>query len=108
MYRIPNSVKKEAIIALIMHNNGFKGTTETGLNRAKQLATNNYISKDDAINMKNWFARHNHTSKPNYDLWVNKGKPILNTSKGKWRGAKSYLAWGGESADKWLKSLNLR
>ena len=41
---------------------GFKGATDTGWKRAKQLSTKSEISIEDLRYMRNWYARHVVTS----------------------------------------------
>jgi hypothetical protein len=46
-----------------MHLDGFDGA-ETGWERGRQLAMQQYISPEDVRVIRNWFARHKHVSRP--------------------------------------------
>ncbi len=113
MVKIPNNVKKEAKLGLKLINAGFKGGTETGFKRATQLSKNDKINISDLADMRTWFARHGPdavnggTSYPGYCKWINDGKP-KNKDFNLYRGAVSWLIWGGDEAYLWLKSSNIR
>ena len=114
MIPIPSNVKKEAKIGLTLLRNGYKGGTTTGWNRAKQLASQKYIDLNSLMVMRAWFARHGPdarnggTSYPGYRKWVTNGKPMDQTHRNKYRGAVSWLIWGGDAAYKWLKTNKVR
>lgn len=114
MIRIPSNVKHEAKIGLTLLQNGFKGGTTTGWNRATQLATQKYIDLESLMIMRAWFARHGPdarnggTSFPGYCRWVKNGKPMHKKYRNEYRGAVSWLIWGGNSAYKWLKTKKVR
>lgn len=114
MILIPESVKQQARLGLILLRNGYKGGTKTGWNRAKQLASNKYIDLNSLMVMRAWFARHGPdarnggTSYPGYRKWIEHGKPIDRRYKNKYRGAVSWLIWGGDEAYKWLKTKKVR
>jgi hypothetical protein len=106
-YKIPPSVKRQALISVKLKELGFDGGLETGINRGYQLAYDDYISEKDAKVMKAWFARHLYTSRPGYEKWVNNGKPMDPKYKHQYRGAVAWLLWGGDPAYKWINKLNL-
>lgn len=117
-YKVPLSVKKEAEIGLLLRKNGFEGGTSTGWGRGKQLKECEYVSKHTIKIMKAWFARHGPraknggTSYPGYKKWVKNGKPKTpssppNSNKNDYRGAVSWLIWGGDEGLKWVDSINL-
>lgn len=103
---IPDEVRDAAKKALEFKAKGYKGGTETGINRAKQLAYDNTISLYDLAEMRKWFARHGPdaanggTSYNGYVKWLEGG------SLG--RGAIAWLLWGGDDAYLWLKMRNIR
>lgn len=114
-HKVPSKVKEAAKLGLKMHNEGkgFAGGTQTGWDRAKQLAKCDTISTDAARVMKNWFARHGPraknggTSYPGYQKWVQDEKPteLDGKNKNKYRGAVAWLIWGGDPALEWIESL---
>ena len=107
-YVIPPKVKRNAITALNMRKEGFKGGTETGINRGKQLSREDYISMDDVVNMRAWFARHRKVSRPGYSKWKKEGKPTIPRSpadKTAMRGSVAWLLWGGDEGEKWVNSI---
>ena len=111
--KIPKNVSKAASVGNTLIDNGFAGGTQTGWNRGIQLEEEDTISLLDLADMRTWFARHGPdaknggTSYPGFCKWVSDGSPI-NTGKGKYRGAVSWLIWGGDAAYKWLKSEKIR
>jgi len=106
---IPLDVQKEAKLGLELIKNGFDGGTQTGWDRGKQLAYDKKIDIKSLADMRTWFARHGPdaknggTSYPGYCEWVRDGKPTNNSSKN-YRGAVSWLIWGGNAAYQWLKT----
>uniref|UniRef100_A0A6C0JBF3 DUF5872 domain-containing protein n=1 Tax=viral metagenome TaxID=1070528 RepID=A0A6C0JBF3_9ZZZZ len=110
---IPHSVKTYAREGLVLKSMGYKGGTETGWNRGKQLSGEN-IDVASLADMRTWFARHgpdainNGTSYPGYLKWVDAGSPRTGDNKNDYRGAVSWLLWGGDSAYKWLKTPKIR
>lgn len=103
MIKVPSGVKKEAALSFKLSKLGFKGGLETGWLRAKQLVEEEYISIQDLKYMRNWYARHYYTSRPNYMKWIKAGKPLTSD----WHNTRSilsYLIWGGESGLKWVNS----
>ena len=107
--KIPKAVKQEALKGLELLELGFKGGTTTGWNRAKQL-TGDHIDISSLADMRTWFARHGPdasnggTSYPKYVEWIIDGSPTDTTYKNNYRGAVSWLIWGGDAAYKWLKT----
>lgn len=108
-YTIPESVKREAKKGLDMHRKGFKGGTTTGWNRARQLIKCDAVSAKTIKTMKAWYARHTYTSYPGYQKWVKAGKPtkLTQSNKNIYRGAVSWLIWGGDAAKDWLDGITL-
>lgn len=90
---------------------GYAGGTKTGFERAEQLATQTSISDETVRVMHAWFARHGPTAKnggtsyPGYRRFVKavKNKDPSVFTKGKWRGAVSWLLWGGTPAYEWIR-----
>ena len=111
--KIPKKVKKEAEIGIKLLNKGFKGGTQTGWSRARQLVNNDTIDVHSLADMRTWFARHGPdaknggTSYPGYLRWVDDNKPFSG-NKNKYRGAVSWLIWGGNAAYTWLKTPRIR
>lgn len=111
---IPENVAKDAILGLKLMENGYEGGTQTGWNRAKQLAFDKNIDPRSLADMRTWFARHGPdaknggTSYPGYCKWLKDGKPMNSNNKNNYRGAVSWLIWGGDSAYNWLKSNEIR
>lgn len=111
--KIPQTVAKEARLGLKLLSNGFTGGTQTGLDRARQLSNDKKIDVKSLADMRSWFARHGPdaknggTSYPGYCGWVRDGKPMDNPIK-KYRGAVSWLIWGGDGAYRWLKTKEIR
>jgi len=112
----PAAVRRNAKLGLKLHKSGFKGGTQTGWNRARQLAEKESISLSTLATMRAWFARHgpdaanNGTSYPGYRKWIEDGSPTVpdNSNRDAYRGAVSWLIWGGDAAYKWLKSDKVR
>jgi hypothetical protein len=111
--KIPINVEKEAKLGLELLKNGFAGGTQTGWDRAEQLANGKMIDVNSLADMRTWFARHGPdaknggTSYPGYCQWVQDGKPMNNPSRD-YRGAVSWLIWGGDAAYEWLKTKEIR
>lgn len=111
--KIPKNVKKDAEKGLELLDLGFSGGTETGINRAKQLAFNDTIPVSDVAVMRAWFARHGPdaknggTSYPGYCKWIQDQKPT-DKNYNNYRGAVAWLIWGGDAAYKWIKSKKIR
>ena len=106
---IPIDVKNAAAIGNKLIDKGFSGGTQTGWDRGLQLESDAIISLKDLADMRTWFARHGPdarnggTSYPGYCKWLANGRPTQG-DKNKYRGAVSWLIWGGNPAYKWLKT----
>lgn len=111
--KIPANVRKQAQLGNKMVKLGFAGGTETGWNRGLQLANDDTIDSRSLADMRTWFARHGPdaigggTSYPGYCQWLKDGKPLEQGSS-EYRGAVSWLIWGGNAAYKWLKTDKVR
>lgn len=111
--KIPNDVKRDARLGLKLLENGFAGGTQTGWDRAEQLANNETVDVHTLAIMRAWYARHGPdaknggTSYPGYRKWVEDGRP-MNEGKHRYRGAVAWLIWGGDAAYKWLKTKQVR
>lgn len=111
--KIPAAVAKAARDGLELVKLGYKGGTETGWKRARQLAYNDTIDLYSLSVMRAWFARHGPdassggTSYPGYYKWVKAGKP-KDVPKSSIRGAVAWLIWGGDPAYKWLKTSKIQ
>lgn len=112
--KIPSDVRKTAELGIKLLDMGYLGGTQTGWDRAKQLAFNEFIDIYSLADMRTWFARHGPdasnggTSYPGYCSWIKNGKPINKENTENYRGAVSWLIWGGDAAYKWLKTLKVR
>lgn len=105
---VPVSVKKWAALGLLLHQKGYKGGTETGWKRAKQLAKNDSVSYKTINKMRVWFARHGPPPE-NGGVSYQKGRCIHNilrnpTSKSKNRAFVAWAIWGGDAAFRWIRS----
>ncbi len=113
LFDIPKNVKTDAELGLRLHENGFKGGTKTGWDRAKQLVSQKSVDIDTLYQMKVWFARHGPdaknggTSYPGYCKWLEEGHPI-DSGKNNYRGAVAWLIWGGDAAYNWLKQPTIK
>lgn len=117
MHRIPENVKDAARLGIRLMEGGFEGGTNTGWNRAFQLANDETIPVRDLAVMRAWFARHGPdaanggTSYRGYRLWISEGRPAIPKTSGqarRYRGAVAWLIWGGDAAYLWLKSTPIR
>ena len=106
-FKIGIRIKQKTRLALKLKRIGFVGMTQTGINRARQLAYDNEINIEDIIVMKNWFARHKYTSKPGYDKWKKDGKPMSFSDRNKYRGAVAWMGWGGNPAFRFVNSKKI-
>lgn len=104
MYNPPPAVKKEASLSLELKKLGFEGGTATGFARARSLVRGS-IDLENLLIMRNWFARHLHTSRPGYVKWHSLRRPKGDQYKKKSRGAVAWLLWGGDPAYLWVSSL---
>ena len=108
-YSVPQAVRDEAEISLLMHKNGYNGGTDTGYSRGEQLK-NGTVDLDTLRTMRNWFARHIYVSYPGYQKWVTDGRPteMISGMKNSYRGAVAWLLWGGDAAYNWIKSSEIQ
>ena len=73
----------------------------------------NILIEEVLAEMRTWFARHGPdaknggTSYPSYCKWIKNGRPMHNHKKN-YRGAVSWLLWGGNPAYLWLKSSRVK
>lgn len=101
--RVPEAVRKTALYAFKLKKMGFRGGLQTGWRRAKQLATKQVISLQDAKYMRAWFARHRHTSYPTFLQWKRDGRP-KDSRYHRRNGIIAWLIWGGDAGFKWINS----
>eukprot|EP00466_Bigelowiella_natans_P006024 jgi/Bigna1/143012/aug1.75_g17720 len=106
--KIPIKVRKKARLALKLKKIGWKGMTETGINRAKQLAYDDAIDIEDIVVMNAWFSRHQYVSKIGYDKWKAQGKPMDQGQRNRRRGAVSWAGWGGDAGFDWINSKKVQ
>ena len=103
MVPVPPSVKKWALMAFELKKAGFKGATDTGWKRAKQLSTKSEISIEDLRYMRNWYARHVVTSYPGFKEWKDAKKPLTSDWHNK-RAILSWVTWGADPGLTWVNS----
>jgi len=109
---ILTDVRNAALIGVKLLDKGFKGGTATGWARARQLSGDR-IDAESLADMRTWFARHGPdarsggTSYPGYIKWIDAGSP-MDSGHNNYRGAVSWLIWGGDAAYKWLKTGQIR
>lgn len=103
LIKVPENVRKTALYSLKLKKMGFKGGQETGLKRAKQLATETYIPIEDLRYIRAWLVRHTFTSYPSYKKWLNAGRPKDKQWHNK-HGILAWLLWSGDSAKKWVNT----
>ncbi|NBP01630.1 MAG: hypothetical protein EBU90_16145 [Proteobacteria bacterium] len=106
MIKVPENVRKWALYAFKLKRIGFQGATETGWRRAKQLATRESISVEDARYMRNWFARHIYTSYPGFKKWDQAGRP-KDRSWHRKHAIISWITWAGDAGFRWINSLKV-
>ena len=104
MVKVPTNVKKTAEYSFKLRKYGFKGGRDTGIKRAKQLATKEYIPIEDLKYMRAWFARHIYASYPSYRLWQKAGRPKNDPKWHNKHGIYSWVIWSGDSGFKWVNS----
>jgi len=110
---IPNEVREAAQLGLDLREKGYAGGTQTGWDRGAQLAEDADIDALSLADMRTWFARHGPdassggTSYPGYCNWLSDGSPMSGGFKN-YKGAVSWLLWGGNPAYLWLKSSAVR
>lgn len=106
MIKVPGNVRKWALYAFKLKRMGFQGATETGWRRARQLATRDSISVEDARYMRNWFARHIYTSYPGFKKWEQAGRP-KDQSWHRKHAIQSWITWGGNAGFRWINSIKV-
>ena len=110
---IPDDVRYAAELGLELIARGYKGGTQTGWDRGVQLADDETIDVESLADMRTWFARHGPdarnggTSYPGYCKWLADGSPSSGNFSA-YKGAVSWLIWGGDPAYRWLKSSEVR
>ena len=113
---VPAEVRSTARLGYLMHQAGFLGGTNTGWARGRQLATRPTVNTQTLRIMRAWFARHGPrargggTSYPGYLKWMRDGSPVdPDGISRKYRGAVSWLLWGGDPAMAWVdRELRMR
>lgn len=103
MVKVPKNVKKWAAYAFKLKRVGFKGATETGWRRCRQLMTRDSIPIEDLRYMRNWYARHIYTSYPGFKSWMKAGRPKDQRWHNK-HAILSWLTWGGSAGFNWVNS----
>lgn len=106
MVKIPKRVKKWAAYAFKLKKLGFKGATETGWRRCRQLMTKDSIPIEDLRYMRNWYARHIYTSYPGFKAWQKAGRPKDSGWHNK-HAILSWLTWGGSAGFNWINSKKI-
>jgi hypothetical protein len=102
--KVPESVRRAALKSYDMRTEGFCGGHSTGWKRAKQLSSEEYISIEDLRFMRNWYARHIHTSYPSYLEWKQSRKPMNNRYFHKKCGIIAWQIWGGDPGLTWVNN----
>ncbi len=98
-----SEMQADAQTALDMRAMGWLGGTTAGWARAELLVAGKPLSDNDLLVMRNWFARHVHSSYPGYLRWVKAGRPMgprprIRDEARKWNGAVAWMLWGGNAA----------
>lgn len=104
MIKVPKSVQNAASKSFSMRQMGFKGGNETGWKRAKQLSTKDAISIKDLRYIRNWYARHIHTSYPSYKEWKQSNRPKEDSYFHNKRGILAWQLWGGDAGLTWVNN----
>jgi Cu-Zn family superoxide dismutase len=110
---VPVDVRGAAQRALMWKRQGYKGATETGLRRAKQLSESPAVTLETLADMRTWFARHGPDAKnggTSYGLNRESGGGYWKfaTTGVVGKGAVAWECWGGDAAYLWLKSPEIR
>jgi serine/threonine protein kinase len=106
MVKVPSSVKAAAEYSYKLRDYGFKGGLSTGIKRAKQLSTKEYIPIEDLRYMRAWYARHIYTSHPSYRKWVDAGRPKNETYWHNKHGIYAWQIWSANAGFKWVNSAS--
>lgn len=100
-YTIPSGARGSARQVLRWrreHGDEVAGMTATGWRRARQLATQRTISREDVIEIAAWFARHGATAA------TFRVAPEFAETPWKDAGYVSLLGWGGKTMAAWAKA----
>ena len=106
MVKVPSSVKAAAEYSYVLRDYGFKGGLSTGIKRAKQLSTKEYIPIEDLRYMRAWYARHIYTSHPSYRKWVDAGRPKNDSYWHNKHGIYAWQIWSANAGFKWVNSAS--
>ena len=100
-YKVPAGATSAAKRALewIKDGKAGKGFTDTGRARAAQLARGGFVSRDVAVKMRAYFARHEPDRKAEGFFANQDGYPSP--------GRVAWDAWGGDAGRSWVNKLNL-
>lgn len=114
LVNVPPGVLLMAKIGLKMKKKGYKGSTDAGIERGNQLLNNKSVLLSTVLHIASWMCRHGPdainggTSYPGYLQWLQDGSPIDGLKNlDKYRGAVSWLLWGGSPAYLWIKSKKI-
>jgi hypothetical protein len=106
MVKVPANVKKWALYAFKLKELGFRGATETGTKRGKQLASKVEIPIEDVRYMHAWYKRHIYASYPSFNEWNKEKRPKTKDWHHK-RGIVSWCIWGGNAGLRWMNSKSI-
>jgi len=100
-YKIPAGATAAAKRALewIKEGKAGKGFTDVGRARAAQLARGGNVSRDVAVKMRAYFARHEPDRKAEGFFANQEGYPSP--------GRVAWDAWGGDAGRSWVNKLSL-
>ena len=100
-YQIPAGARAAAKRALewIKEGKAGKGFTDVGRARAAQLARGGNVSRDVAVKMRSYFARHEVDKKAEGFYANQDGYPSA--------GRVAWDAWGGDAGRSWVNKLSL-
>ncbi len=100
-YKIPEGVQNAATRAVKWISGGKAGDgfTDTGRSRAIQLANGGSVTREVAVRMKSYFARHTTDRKAEGFNAGEKNYPSP--------GRVAWDAWGGDAGKTWTNKLNL-
>lgn len=112
---IPIPVRRAARRGLELRLRGFRGGTMTAWARARKLSQRLYLPLRSIRVMCAWYRRHGPrarnggTSYPGYKKWIQAGRPMRVVRKkhprGAYRGAVSWLLWGGTPGMRWAERI---
>ena len=100
-YQIPAGARAAAkrALAWIKDGKAGKGFTDVGRARAAQLARGGNVSRDVAVKMRSYFARHEVDKKAEGFYANQDGYPSP--------GRVAWDAWGGDAGRSWVNKLSL-